>query len=288
MPTTLRRSALALSYVLGALVAAVRAEADVVATRMLEESVAVDAAASLEVVVDNVFGPIRVTVHDASTVEMTATETIRGDTQSDVDRAATEVGLRTVREDGRVAFLVRRLDDDCDCACEWGCRRWEDYVVAYDIELRVPRDAAVHVETVNDGAIVIDGVRGRFDVENVNGSVTLTGLRSAGRATTVNGKMSATFDRAPTEASSFETVNGEIDVTFPSDFSADLELTTMRGEIWTDFEAAPLPSALETEKRTGGGVLIRAERRTRVRIGSGGPTHTFETLNGDIYVRAAD
>jgi hypothetical protein len=185
---------------------------------------------------------------------------------------------------------VRRLDGECECACEWqwGCRRWDDYIVAYDIELRVPRDAAVHAETVNGGTIVVDGVRGRFDVSNVNGAVTLSGLRSAGSATTVNGKVSATFERAPAEASEFETVNGEIEVTFPSDVSADLEFATMRGEIWTDFEVTPLPSALEAEERAGGGVLIRAERRTRVRIGAGGPMYSFETLNGDIYVREGD
>lgn len=269
-----------------AILAAASARADVVETRMLEDTIAVDDPMNLEVVVDNVFGPIRVTAHDGDTVEMTATETIRGDTRADVERARAEVGLRTVREEDRVAFLVRRLADDCDCEC--GCRRWDGYVVAYDIELSVPRDAAIDVATVNEGSITVDGVRGRFDVSNVNGPVTLRGLASAGSAKTVNGRLTAVFDRAPTDASAFETVNGEIEAIFPADLEADLEFKTMRGEIWTDFEATPLPTSLASEERPGGGVAIRAERRTRVRIASGGPTLSFETLNGDIYIREAD
>ena len=44
----------------------------------------------------------------------------------------------------------------------------------------MPRDAAVELKTVNDGEIVVDGVRGDFDVRNVNGAVRLSGLRGRG------------------------------------------------------------------------------------------------------------
>ena len=95
------------------------ARADVTDTRMLEESVPVAGADTLLVVVQNIFGSVRVTAHDRDTVDMTATETIRGDLQSDIDRARAEVELRTEHEEGRVAFRVRRVGDDgesdCDC-----------------------------------------------------------------------------------------------------------------------------------------------------------------------------
>ena len=105
-------SVIAMTLAVAAL-AASAAHADVTATRMLEDSVPIDGSAGLTVVVDNVFGSVRVTAHDRNTVDMQATETLRGDTQADLDRARAEVELRTVREDGRVAFQVRRPNDTC-------------------------------------------------------------------------------------------------------------------------------------------------------------------------------
>lgn len=263
--------------------AVTRVAAEVVDTRQLDERIAVDESVGLEVVVDNVFGPVRVTGHDEPVVELVAVETVRGDTQSDIERARDEVTLQTVQEPGRVAFLVRRSDG---CNCECGCR-WDGYVVAYDIELRVPHGAAIDVSTVNDGDVAVENVYGRFRVANVNGAVTLSGLREAGHAETVNGELSASFERLPDADTSFETINGEIEVTFPTDLSADLFFKTMHGEIWTDFDVAALPVTPTQDRTDARRTVIRSDRHAAVRVDSGGPAHTFETLNGDIYVRAA-
>lgn len=284
---------LAATMVAGALVALTvgTARAQLIETRTLAESVPVDRGAGLRIVVDNVFGPIRVTAHDQAVVDMTATETIRARTQSDLERARSEVGLRTEHDEGEVAFLARQVDDDCSCDCDcpgyhWQGYRGQGYVVEYDIELRVPYDASIDLSTVNGGEIVVDGVHGDFQVANVNGPVRLSGLRGTGRATTVNGRIDATFERAPAGETSFKTVNGRIEVAYPTDLSADLAFKTMRGEVWTDFEAEPLPLSPVSERTADGDrLVIRTERRSVVRVASGGSTHSFETLNGDIHVR---
>ena len=258
--------------------------AEILETRAIEDEITLADAGAARIVVDNVFGAVRVTAHDRPVVEMTAVETIRADTQSDLERARAEVGLRTERNGDEVAFRVRRLEDECDC--RWN--RWSGYVVEYEIELRVPAQAAVDLSTVNRGEIVVEGVRGDFDVSNVNGPVTLRGLHGAGSATTVNGRIDASFERAPAGSTSFKTVNGTIEVGFPRDVSADLAFATMRGEIWTDFDAEPLSlDPVREETRDGGRRIIRLDRRSGIRVGAGGATHSFETLNGDIYVREA-
>jgi hypothetical protein len=286
--------AAAMSAVLLGPSAAGPARAEVVETRMLEESVPVDDVQALRVVVENIFGSIRVTAHDRAVVEMTATETIRAETQSDLDRARAESVLRTERGDSLVAFLVPRDDD-----ANWGRRnrwsgwngwnrwsRWNGYVVEYDIELRVPREAAFDLSTVNGGEIVVDGVWGAFDVANVNGAVSLRGLRGTGSARTVNGPLEASFEQAPATGTSFKTVNGRIEVEFPRELSADLAFMTMHGEIWTDFDAEPVAASPVRERtQDGDRFVIRSERRSVIRVASGGPIHSFETLNGEIYVR---
>jgi hypothetical protein len=260
------------------------AHAEVTDKRTLQDSVRVPGNGPPTVIVKNVFGSVHVVAHDGATVDMTATETISGDLRADIDRARAEVELRTESEDGRVAFRVRRVGSEGnDC-----CNRWDGYRVAYDIEVRVPRDAAVEIATVNDGEIVVENVRGSFDVRNVNGAVRLTGVRGGGRVTTVNGAINATFERAPAAATAFKTVNGKIDVAFPGNLAADLSFSTLHGEIYTDFESQPLTSEpVRDRSRANGKLVIRAQHGSAIRVGAGGPAYSFETLNGNVYVRKA-
>jgi len=268
------------------------ANAEVVDTREIEETVPVTAGQPLVVIVKNITGSVRVTGHDRDRVEMHATETVRGDLQADVDRARAERGLRTESEPGRVAFRVRRLnasgeaaDGDCDCRHGWD----DGYDVEYDIEVRVPRGVTLDLATVTDGDVIAEGVSGDFTVSNVNGNVRLSGLAGSGSVKTVNGDVEATFERAPAEATSFTTVNGTLDVTFPENLSADFEFATMQGDVLTDFEVVSLPQE-PTVQRTGdrGRFMMRSNRHSAFRVGSGGETHSFHTLNGDIYVRKAN
>jgi hypothetical protein len=260
------------------------ASAEVTDTRELEESIAVPRGEPLVVIVKNVFGSISVTAHDAERVEMHATETVRGDLRADIDRARAEVGLRTEQEPGRIAFRVRHTDaDDDDDRNGWG---WDNYVVEYDIEIRVPRGASLDLSTVNDGDITTDGVRGGFTVRNVNGAVRLTGLGGGGSVTTVNGEIAATFASVPAGPTAFKTVNGDVDVTFPSSLSADLEFATMNGDVLTDFDVEELQQA-PVVQRNGGRYYARTNRNSSFRVGAGGDALSFNTLNGNIYVRKA-
>lgn len=279
----MRRTALALNGLLATACAALlpaAASAEVTATRTLEETVTPAGSGPPLVIVKNVFGSVRVTAHDRATVEMTATETITGDLQADIDRARAEMALRTESEPGRVAFRVRRNDGDCEC------NRWNDgYVVRYDIEVRVPRHASVDLSTVNDGDVIVENVRGALEVSNVNGGVELHDVRGGGSVKTVNGTIEATFAQHPGAELAFKTVNGLIDVAFPADLSADLRLKTMNGDLYTDFDATPVATQPAERTRAGRGLVMRMERSPTLRVGAGGLVHSFETLNGDVYIR---
>jgi DUF4097 and DUF4098 domain-containing protein YvlB len=214
---------------------------------------------------------------------MHAVETIRGDLEADIERARAELTLRTESEPGRVAFRVRG-DGDRD---RWAWDR--EYVVEYEIEVRVPRGATVDIATVNDGEVTAEGLSGDFTLANVNGGVQLTGATGSGEIKTVNGDVEAQFARAPAAASRFHTVNGELDVTFPNDLSADLEVKTMHGDVFTDFEVQALQQPATVERtRANGRPVMRMNRTTAFRVRSGGETHSFNTLNGNIYVRKAN
>jgi len=257
--------------------------ADVVDTRELNETIPVSANEPLVVIVKNIIGPIHVAGHDANRVEMHATETVRGDLQADIDRARAEMQLRTETEPGRVAFRVRNIDGDS------GRRNsnWDNYSIAYDIELRVPRGATLEISTVNDGDVTVEDVNGEFDLKNVNGAVRLVRAGGGGSIHTVNGDVDASFARSPSEATSFHTVNGEVDVTFPANLSAELAFHTLQGDVFTDFDVESLSAPPEV-RRDRGRYVMNTNHNSAFRVGTGGERHTFNTLNGDILVRKAN
>ena len=98
----------------------------------------------------------------------------------------------------------------------------------------------------------------------------------------------ASFAANPVDDSHFETVNGKIEVSFQPNLSADLDMLTRWGELWSEYEVAALPSAPPTKRTQGERTVIEMSRATRVRVAGGGPTHSFATLNGNIYVRKGD
>jgi len=248
----------------------------------------VPAGTPLVVVVKNVFGPIHVVGYDGSSVEMRATETVRGDLQSDIERARGEMQLRTESEPGRVAIRVRSIGEDGQPCTD--CRRkWDDdgYIVEYDIEVRVPRGAELEAATVNDGDVTVEDMNGDFELRNVNGAVRLVRAGGSGSVHTVNGDVDASFARIPVESTSFKTVNGEVDVTFPADLSADLAFHTMQGDVFTDFDVESLSETPEV-RRDRGRFVMSTNRTSAFRVGTGGERHSFNTLNGDIFVRKAN
>ena len=112
--------------------------------------------------------------------------------------------LRTESEQGRVAFRVRRVGSHGDNGrLNTGTTAIS---VAYDIEVRVPRDATIEIVTVNDGDVSVEDVNGDFDREQrQRWRAAHVRARGGGSIKTVNGHVDATFERALAgEATSFK------------------------------------------------------------------------------------
>jgi hypothetical protein len=230
-------------------------------------------------IVDNVWGLIEVTGADTSQVTMSIAERWRADTQAGLDRARRDVSLDLTQDGNTVRAFVNgpfrcnrnciSVDDDID------------YVVQFDFRIRVPRDTAVELKTVNKGHVRVTGVTSGFDLRNVNGDIEATDVAGSGRAHTVNGPVRVSFRDNPREACSFKTVNGEISLSLQPNAAADFLMKTLNGEAWSDFEFTMVPTQPEVS-RDGGGFVWRKNRMTAVRVGAGGPEIRIETLNGPI------
>ena len=264
---------------------------DVVDESSVSRTLSFAAGGSRTLDVRNINGSIRVEGTSDSSVQMTIRKVIRAETQDDLAAAQNEVRLDFTDNASRIGAVV--TDVNRHVCGEPGSNRDRDwgrprYNVHFDFTIRVPRDAALRLCTINGESVVVNGTRGDFDVTNVNGDIEMRNVAGSGRAHTVNGPVTITFTANPKQASSFKTVNGNVDVSFRDGLGADLAMKTFNGGLFTDFDVQPLAGAAPAAgERRNGRFVYRANQFTRVRVGSGGPEMTFETLNGNVRARRA-
>jgi hypothetical protein len=240
--------------------------------------------ANNSLLVDNINGSIEVTGYDGDAVELVVHETITAESKRKIEEAKQKVKVDIEEERDRILLFV-----DAPWRCEDGSTNYRGYdYYGYEVEcnfvLKVPRKVALRLKTINDGAIKVTNVEGKFVVENVNGDVRMRDIIGSGKARTVNGDVEVSFRINPTEESSFKTINGEVNVRLQDNLSADLEFKTMNGEVYSDFDVKSLPLKSPTMKRRNGMKVYKSGDSFSVRVGSGGPELSFDTLNGDIYV----
>jgi DUF4097 and DUF4098 domain-containing protein YvlB len=239
--------------------------------------------------VDNVDGAIQVTGDGGNTIRVEGERIIRAADKSELNRGKSEVKLDVNEKDGVAQLYVNgpfrnnhSSDDDHGFHIHFDDRRYE---VTYNFTIKVPRDLALRLRTVN-GRIDTEGTRGKFDLRGVNGAVNMKSVAGSGTLRTVNGPTTIAFSEAPKTASDFQTVNGSIEATFPPNLSAEIRVKTLNGSAYTDFDAtASLPTTAEAGTRENGRFRYRANRNTNLRIGSGGPELSFQTVNGDIRIK---
>jgi hypothetical protein len=243
--------------------------------------------------VRNTHGFIHVEGTTGSAVQMTIHKVVRGETSNDVAEGQRDVRLEFKDGAPRIEATVydrrgRYCGEERDGRD--GDRNWDrvHYDVQFDFTVKVPRDVTLRLCTVNGGDVIVSGTQGDFDVANVNGPIAMNRVGGSGRAHTVNGAVTVTFTANPKLESSFKTVNGNVDVQFLDGLSAVFAMKTMNGGLFTDFDVQPLPSTMTAApERKDGRFTYRANQSTRVRVGSGGPQITFETLNGNVRARRA-
>ncbi len=245
-----------------------------------------DASKPAEVVVDNVFGPVRVEGYGGPDVLLVAHKTIYAKTEDKATLAAQEVKLDITEKGGAIDIYVDGPFRDNDR--NWRRNHsWRDpgYEVHYAFELKVPFKTNLAVSTVNGGDVEITGVEGEFDVHNVNGKVRMSGIAGSGEADTVNGELRVGFKAVPSGRCAFKTINGDLVLTLPADASADFRLKTFNGDAYSDFPVTALPAKAPARDETKGKFIYKSDRSFGVRAGKGGPEIALDTMNGDILIK---
>lgn len=233
--------------------------ADVTAT--LDETRAL--AATGEVVVENVNGPVSIESWDKPEVRLQAVKSAR--TEADLKA----LDIRIDATDRRFAVKTAYLEKDGS----WLKKFTNTGEVRYT--LTVPHGATLRrVETLN-GAITIANVHGRVTARAVNGRIEAHGLAHEVELSAVNGAVTASFDTvAARQDIVLSADNGRIELLLPADAGAEVSARTVNGSIANDFGLAA-----DAEKWVG--------RELEGTIGDGAARIRLKTINGSIEIRKA-
>ncbi len=162
------------------------------------------------------------------------------------------------------------------------------YNKAITLEIRVPENFSLKLSTVNDGEIMVKGVRGELELSNVNGGITLTDINGSASADTVNGDIRGSFGSVTAGTDmAFSSLNGTLDITFPNSLKANLKAKSDMGEVFTDFDMELDKGPNELKKgQTAGVYRVNLEDWIKGKINGGGPEISFKSFNGNILIRS--
>jgi len=237
----------------------------------------------------NISGFIKVVGYSGDKVLMEMEETISADDDKNLETGKKEFKMGyDQKSDTVMAYIAEPYDSRPH-------RRWQnnddhrdiDYNANVDFTVKVPYGMNIHISTVNNGSIMVDNVSGTLYVNNVNEEISIKNAKNTTFAHTVNGDVTVSYLTNPTEESSYYTINGNIKVSYQPGLSADLQFKSMNGDFYTDFpETTLLPATVsKVQDKKGEGRIYKLNASTSVRIGKGGKTFKFETLNGNVYIK---
>lgn len=246
---------------------------------------------SNELKIYNIQGSVSVEGYEGDDIRITARQEIEG-TEEEITRAREELKFIVDREGGQVLiyidapFIELRKERG---KISYRMHRWDedDYDFLYDITVQVPRRTGIYASTINKGNVSILNTSGTIEASNVNGSLNLQGISGRTTANTVNGDITIRYSKNPAENSHYQTINGTIDVRYPDGLSADIRFKSLHGELYTDFRNTKrLQARVETDRRKKKhSTRYKIDRFAPIQIGNGGPTFSFEVLNGDVYIK---
>lgn len=228
-------------------------------------------------------GSITVNGYSGKDVIVEAVTHPEDDDEGDDDNAAKAKGLKLI-PNSSTGLTVEEDNNTVDVSNSgrWGSRR-------VDLSIQVPVNCSMKLSTVNDGNIVVNGVKGELDVNNTNEAVTLKDISGSVVAHALNGDIHVTMNAVnPDKPMSFSSLNGEIDVMFPSSIKASVDIDNEQGQVYSDFDMnleKSKPVVEETTKKKGGKYKVTIDKGMKGTINGGGQEIQFKNFNGNIYIR---
>jgi hypothetical protein len=146
-----------------------------------------------------------------------------------------------------------------------------------DYKIRVPDNFSLEIESSCERSsnITVVNMKNEIDIQSCHG-IDLKNVTGPLVLSTISGDINITFSNiAPDKPMSINAISGEIDITLPVKTAVNLDLKTIGGSFYSDFEFTQTKDNL---KRIGGNELGYA-------LNGGGPKFSIATVSGNVYIR---
>lgn len=146
--------------------------------------------------------------------------------------------------------------------------------------IRVPQKVAILYEQTNwqKGDITVQNVEGDLEIRTKNGDINLRNVTGPVVANTTNGEVNVVYSTLnQSKPTAISTISGSIDVTLPASTKANFKLSSITGEMYTDFDLGL--NKKDGMTRMGGGHAINGTTN------GGGVDLQLKTISSDIYIR---
>ncbi|MGE0104070.1 MAG: DUF4097 domain-containing protein [Blastocatellales bacterium] len=221
--------------------------------------------------VKNVSGNITVTGYNGNQIQITAWKEGRDRDQISIEDQSS----------GNTVSVRAKYPDNCNCNA------------SVRFEVRVPNEISYRYNSISSvsgsisisnvmgdlnaksvsGGVSVNGITGKTNVNSVSGSVTVGAVNGTVNAKSVSGDVKVEINRlAGAEDMDFSSVSGDVHVKLPGNLNANVKMSTMSGDLRTDF-----PITVE-EPRYGPG------RRAQGTVGSGERSLKISTISGSIHL----
>jgi predicted membrane protein len=146
-----------------------------------------------------------------------------------------------------------------------------------EFTMKVPENLAVSIasQCENSNEIFISKIKNEIEIQNCF-SITLEQVTGPLVLSTISGDINVNLSAVNTQKPfAISSVSGEIDVTLPAKLGADIEMGSVTGTMYSDFDFS---NSDKDMKRVGGNQL-------NYKMNGGGLKFNIVTVSGNIYLR---
>lgn len=146
-----------------------------------------------------------------------------------------------------------------------------------DYKIKMPESLAIELssscERSND--VIIHGMKGELDIQTCH-NIELKDVTGPLVLSTISGDITVVYSNVISEkSSSVHSIGGDIDITLPVKTNVSLELNTISGGIYSDFD---FPESKKDLKKIGG-------NDSNFDLNGGGFKYSIGSISGNVYLR---
>ena len=150
------------------------------------------------------------------------------------------------------------------------------------IRIEVPKNMSLNFQAHINQGVMISGHSGEITAATLNGSMDIDEVTGPLILNTTNGGIDVRISQLNQDyPSSISSVNGEIDLSISEDEKADIHLSLVHGEAYSNLE-------LSRKSGEDGMAHLAGNFKTKSTLNGGGVRLSLSTVNGKIYIRKAE